>query len=78
MAYMKKLSQFLYCDLYGTTLTCKHKDIHSFNQLTVVSMQLIAACYLLLTQIVDFSLQAKSAACGVAVLPHPRATGRQW
>ena len=40
MAYVKKLSQFLYCDLYGTTLTCKHKDIHSFNQLTVVSKQL--------------------------------------
>jgi hypothetical protein len=41
MAYVKKLSQFLYCDLYGTTLTCKHKDMHSFTQLTVVSMQLI-------------------------------------
>lgn len=40
MAYVKKLSQFLYCDWYGTTLTCKHKDIHPFNQLTVVSMQL--------------------------------------
>ena len=77
MAYVKKLSLFLYCDLYGTTLTCKHKDIHSFNQLTVVSMQLITACYLLRIQIVDFSLQAKYAAYGAAVQPHPTATGRQ-
>ena len=43
MAYVKKLSQFLYCDLYGTTLTCKHKDIDSFKQLTVVSKQLFDA-----------------------------------
>jgi hypothetical protein len=43
MAYVKKLSQFLYCDLYGTTFTCKHKDIHPFNQLTVVSKQLFNA-----------------------------------
>ena len=77
MAYVKKLSQFLYCDLYGTTLTCKHKDIHSFNQLTVVSMQLITACYLLLIQIVDFSLQAKFAACDAVVQPRPRAVGHQ-
>jgi hypothetical protein len=78
MAYVKKLSQFLYCDLYGTTLTCKHKDIHSFNQLTVVSMQLITACYLLRIQFVDFSLQAKFAAYDAVALPRPTATGRQW
>jgi hypothetical protein len=42
-AYVKKLSQFLYCDWYGTTFTCKHKDIRPFNQLTVVSKQLINA-----------------------------------
>jgi hypothetical protein len=78
MAYVKKLSQFLYCDLYGTTLTCKHKDIHSFNQLTVVSMQLIMVSALLRIQIVDFSLQAKFAAYDAAALPRPTATGRQW
>lgn len=43
MAYAKKLNQFLYCDLYSTTLACKPKDICNFNQLTVVGVQLIVA-----------------------------------
>ena len=40
MAYVKKLNQFLYCDLYGTTLTGKHKDIHSFYPFPVACKQL--------------------------------------
>ena len=40
MAYVKKLSQFLYCGLYVTTLTIKHKEIHSFYPFTVACKQL--------------------------------------
>jgi hypothetical protein len=78
MVYVKKLSQFLYCDWYGTTLTCKHKDIHSFSQLTVVSKQLIDAPWRSSLGFFDFSPLTKSVAYDAAARPRPRATGRQW